>query len=207
MTENYIKKTDWGSQENISPYLDIFLVGIRYPFNIFSEKIARPITDAFNPSAYRFWSSRIRIWTIQYAWEGFKEHPLLGIGYSNYIFYSGYRFYPEVYGTAMNFPEVNNYPMKVLSEMGIIGFIVLLWLFVKIIRSTVSSIKSEKNRSTQTIMISFLISFIALSSQMLFYSYITLAYLWFMLAMMLSLTVKYKVNLLTKRIGNYGSKY
>ena len=124
---------------------------------------------------------------MQYAWEGFKQHPLLGMGYSNYIFYSGYRLYYEIYGTTMNFPEVNNYPLKVLAEMGLIGFIVFIWLFVKAIKSAIYSMNYEKDKSKKEMITGYLLAFIAVSSQLLFFSYITLAYLWVMLAIMMSL--------------------
>lgn len=151
---------------------------------LFSSSINEKINEVTNTL---IWSSRIRMWSMQYAWEGFKQHPLLGIGYSNYIFYSGYRVYYILYGGVMNFPEVNNYPLKILTEMGLIGFIVLIWLFVKTIKSAATSITYEKDKAKKTMITGYLLAFIAVSIQLLFFSYINLAYMWVMLAMMVSL--------------------
>lgn len=169
---------------------------ISAPFKFLFDNTLKPIMDAIDPSANQFWSSRIRIWSMQYAWEGFKQHPILGVGYSNYLFYSGFKVYEGIFEyCAMNFPEVNNYPLKILAEMGLVGFIIFVWLFIKTIRSAVTAMKCEKDEAKKAMITGYLLAFIAVSAQLLFYSYITLAYIWVMLAMMMSLCNMKRINL------------
>lgn len=163
-----------------------------------SERTIKSLTETFNPSAGKFWSVRLRLLAIHYAWEGFKEHPLIGVGYSNYGFYSGSKVYEGLNIISMNFPEVNNYPLKVLAETGLIGFIIFIWLFTKIIKSAISVIVHEKNNTKKALATGYLFSFIAISVQLMFFSYITMAYFWVMLAMMMSLYRTDVINL--KRI-------
>lgn len=160
--------------------------------------ISDSIVGAVNPSTSKFWSTRVRLWSSQHALDALKEHPILGVGYSNYVFYSGYRMYLGLFEHPVYFPETNNYLLKVLSETGLLGFAALIWLFIKIIQSIALKIRSEKEGTKRALMIGFTGSFIAVCTQLLFFSYITYAYLWVILAMMMSLcntnTIKLKLR-------------
>lgn len=162
-----------------------------------SDLTIKPITDAFDASTSRFWSTKVRLWSMQHALEAFEQHPLLGIGYSNYAFYSGFKVYKGLYSTPINFPEVNNYPLKILVETGLIGFIVFIWLVIAILRGAFSEIAHEKDGERKAFTTGYLLSFIAVSAQLMFFSYVTTAYIWVMLAMMMSLcgakTMNFKI--------------
>ena len=152
------------------------------------SSITDPVLESFNPHKERFWSTRVRLWTFKYAWEGFKEHPLLGVGYSNYPFYSGNKYHENLFYFSINFPEVNNYPFQIFTEMGVIGFSVLIWLFITIILTAVRSIRDEYDKEKRDLLTGYFLAFVAVSAHTIFFSNLIYAYLWVMLAILISLS-------------------
>jgi len=181
----------------------IVLVGIDYIANIGIKEgitnaaydLTEPVMSIFNPEYGRFWSTKVRLWAFEYAWEGFKMHPILGIGYSNYGFYSGNRVYPGLYFFAINLPEVNNLPLRILSETGLVGFIIALYLFIFISWKLLKSIKSRESETEKCLIMGYSFTFIALGTLFLFSSYINHLYLWVFMAMMMHLIGARKIML------------
>ncbi len=136
------------------------------------------VSDAFNPGANRFWSTKTRLITYEQAVSAFLAHPFLGIGYENFNFYSGNKYYKDLVEFNFNWTEVNNYPLKVLAELGIIGFIVVSYLYLKIIIMTLKEIYSAKDHYLQAVLVGSLSTFIATSTILLFSSSIIMPYLW-----------------------------
>ncbi len=108
------------------------LVILRLPEPFVQVYLENPFEGVFG-SNYKFWSTETRLIQADYALDAFKAHPLLGVGYDNYNFHSGYKIYEGLTENPINWAEPNNLPLKVLAELGIIGFIVFLWLVFKII--------------------------------------------------------------------------
>jgi O-antigen ligase len=149
--------------------------------------VSSPLINAITPSTEKFWSTRVRLWSIESAFNTFKQHPILGVGYSNYGFYSGMKVYDGLYLSAINISEVNNYPFSVLVEMGFVGLIALIWLTWKIIKSIVKKLFHETDEIKKALITGYALSLLAVSAQLMFFSYIMSAYIWVMLAMAMSL--------------------
>lgn len=152
-----------------------------------SDKATSPIISIFDPSKSNFWSTRVRIWSAEYAWRGFINHPVLGVGYSNYAFYSGHKVYEGLFNSAINFPEVNNLILRILAETGLIGFGVFIWVLLRLISVIFISLVNEKDDAKKTLLIGYSLSLLAISVHLFFFSFINLAYLWVMMAMLMAL--------------------
>ena len=155
-------------------------------FLVFSPLLIPQITGVFNTSSAKFWSVKMRLISINYALIAFKNHPILGIGYENYNFYSGNKIYVGLDPNPINLSEPNNYPIKILAEMGIIGFVAGVWLYIQIILMVWRVIKKTKIDLYKNLATGYLVAFIGVTTQLLFFSTITFVYLWVMLGLIIA---------------------
>lgn len=65
----------------------------------------------------------VRIWLIQIGWESFKSNPLFGIGINNYSYLIGDHY---------NLTNAHNSVFQLLVEMGIIGSLLYLALYLRL---------------------------------------------------------------------------
>ncbi len=151
--------------------------------------IIAPTIGSFEEGTGKYWSTKTRFIAYNYAINAFKQHPWLGIGYENFNFYSGQKYYYGLYNFNMNWPEVNNYPLKVLTELGIIGFLIFLFLLGTLFYYLFSALKKTKDLYFKAILTGYISSFIGIGVLLLFSSSITRSYLWVSLGIAMA-TVK-----------------
>lgn len=147
--------------------------------------IISPIKGAFDPAYGKYWSTRTRLVTFRYALDAFKNHPFLGIGYENFIFHAGTKTYAGLLDFNMIWPEPNNYYLKVLAEMGALGFFAFLFFSCTIMLVLCGAWVKCKNRKDPTMQryaLAHLLFFCAFAIILLFSSTITKPYLWVTLA-------------------------
>ena len=141
--------------------------------------IVTPIVGTFDSSYGKFWSTRTRLITSEYAVDLFKQHPWLGVGYENYRFYSGNKVYHGLMRTTnVRWPEVNNYPLKVLAELGIIGFLLFIFLAFSFFYYLVSALRKTTDLFLKTVLRGYIACFVGISVILFFSSTITRSYLW-----------------------------
>ena len=112
---------------------------------IITKSIIVPIIGAFDSSYGKFVSTQTRFIMSHYALEAFQQHPWLGVGYENYNFYTGQRYYYGLYDFNLNWPEVNNYPLKVLTELGIVGMFCFVILNITFYYTLLKAISHAKD--------------------------------------------------------------
>lgn len=165
----------------------IFLITFTLVFAEFVNKVfIKQISEAFDPDSGPFWSTRIRLTTIMLGLEAFYSHPLLGIGFENFSFYAGNVFIPTLIDFAINYPETNNLLFKILVETGIIGFVIISFMFLKSFVDLIKIMLTANNEFMKTILQGYLACAIGISVQFLFFSNVLPIYLWIMLGMILS---------------------
>lgn len=91
------------------------------------KKTKQLVTQTVN-----FDSQDDRVRNRKLAWQAFKEQPILGIGPGNFDWYAkeaypGYQQAPRVI--------VNNEPLELLAEIGLVGFLTLLAFFTTLLYS------------------------------------------------------------------------
>jgi O-antigen ligase len=72
------------------------------------------------------WSNLTRIYSMQAAWRAFLLSPLLGVGWGQYAFHFPALVDPQGLQSQFTWPVVNNFPLKVLCETGLVGFLTFL---------------------------------------------------------------------------------
>lgn len=86
--------------------------------------------------------SRFLIW--QMAWQGVKEHPILGWGQENYNLIFNKYYKPELWRQEPWFDRSHNIIFDWLSNAGILGLVSYLWLYVAAIGSLLYAYRKEK---------------------------------------------------------------
>ncbi len=71
------------------------------------------------------WSNLTRLYSMQAAWRAFVAQPLLGIGWGQFGHHFALLVDPMGLQSQFAWPVVNNYPLAVLCETGLIGFAAL----------------------------------------------------------------------------------
>lgn len=97
----------------------------------------------------------------------FLDHPLLGVGI---------RSFPIVYQKSYVHPDMpltdvttsHTLPVEVLAELGIVGFLLLVWLFCAVLREGLDAIKEAPDSYLRALEIGLVASFLALLVNNLF---------------------------------------
>ncbi len=80
------------------------------------------------------WSNLTRLYSIKAAWLAFLSSPVVGIGWGQFAFHFPLLVDPMGLQSQFSWPVVNNFPLQILCETGLIGFVALLgtglWLAI-----------------------------------------------------------------------------
>lgn len=156
--------------------------------NMVKEQFEQNIIGAVKHINGKFYSTLDRLTTYKYGMIAFKKHPFFGIGYNNIRFYSSIIYISWVSGNidtwAVN--EIHNIYLRFLTEFGVVGFLIILYSGLTIIRLSLRSIKYTNNNVLKNLNIGFLAGSFGLFAEYLFYSNITYIFIWFYLGLMLA---------------------
>jgi len=137
------------------------------------------------------WSNLTRLYSMQAAWRGFLLHPVFGLGWGQYGFHFARLVDPMGLQSQFAWPVVNNYPLGVLCETGVIGFSALVasvwvitrrvWLALDILRT-----RTLGETATPLRLIAAVASVTAVWSQLLTFSQYNLPHIWVALGFLLA---------------------
>lgn len=119
-------------------------------------------------------SNMARFGSTMAAWSMFIDYPLLGVGYDQFAFYAS-SYYPswsyvnpEIINWSINstdrgdWPPAFNYYVRVLAELGVGGFVVLLAIIFQIIRRAFCVFKKNNDPWLKTVIVVFVGQLLAL---------------------------------------------
>lgn len=73
------------------------------------------------------WSNLTRLYSMQAAWRAFLLSPVAGVGWGQFGFHFHALVDPAGLQAQFDWPVVNNIPLMVLCETGVIGFVTLVF--------------------------------------------------------------------------------
>lgn len=169
-------------------FLFVIFISLNIIFtdNLLKRQFDHHIINSFQLGNDKVYSTMSRLISYKYSILSFKENLFSGIGYENFIFYGSNKIIPWISGTLMplQIPEINNLYIRFLTELGIISFIIVIFLGLNIFKSLIMSIKDSKNIFFKSLNVSFLAGFLGLSAQYLFYANLNYTFLWFYFGLM-----------------------
>ncbi len=68
------------------------------------------------------WSNLTRLYSMQAAWRAFLLSPWVGVGWGQYAFHFPLLVDPMGLQSQFTWPVVNNFPLQILCETGLVGF-------------------------------------------------------------------------------------
>ncbi len=139
-------------------------------------------TTIFGGTAIRGGSSFTRMLLIKDAWSMFLESPVFGVGIGNYGPYVNQKVFRSIINV-VDFGTVNNVPMEVLAESGILGFLALGLVFFGFLKGTWKGLNKANSPLLSALLIGLIASFFGLSVQYLTYSPFYGEWTWFMLGL------------------------
>jgi len=74
------------------------------------------------------WSNLTRMYSMQAAWRAFLLSPVVGIGWGQFGFHFAALVDPMGLQSMFSWPVVNNFPLEILCETGILGALGCVWL-------------------------------------------------------------------------------
>lgn len=171
--------------------------------NLSAAEASEKENDTTNASAggnsfiYRI-KQTTRGYLVYAGLEMFKDHPVFGVGVKNYtpVLYKGYRYCVPKWaqlkdGTIYN-PGCNTYIATILSEEGIVGFLLFLMLVIYYTKYYHIILKSKEERLKYLYSISYLstiIIFISSQTESRFYED---SYLWLFISVCTIVIIIYK---------------
>ena len=115
----------------------ILTLGLIYVFNHASELVSNSVLRRFAESIIRFQAgdniSSGRSSLYDMAWAAFRSSPIIGIGVSNFVSYTG------------AYTEAHNSYLQVLCEMGLVGFTVYIIPLVATLIITIRELKQSSS--------------------------------------------------------------
>ncbi len=133
----------------------------------------------------RDWSNLTRLYSMQAAWRAFLLSPLVGVGWGQYSFHFPRLVDPLGLQSQFSWPVVNNFPLKILCETGIQGFLVFLVLGAALLREGWRRVMVRDSRSYKPVLAG-LVAVVGVWIQLLSFSQYNLPHIWLAVGLLLA---------------------
>jgi O-antigen ligase len=124
------------------------------------------------------WSNLTRLYSLQAAWRAFLHSPVVGVGWGQFP----YHFYALVdlpgLQSQFTWPVVNNVPLLVLCETGLLGFLVLAGAAGTLLVATWRALARQADPARKARLAALAAGGCGLAAQLQFFSQYNLPHLW-----------------------------
>ncbi|RKZ19212.1 hypothetical protein DRQ50_02530, partial [bacterium] len=86
------------------------------------ERLGLPLERVAQSFSRRDWSNLTRLYSMQAAWRAFLISPVVGVGWGQYAWHFPVLVDPAGLQSQFTWPVVNNFPLRILAETGLLGF-------------------------------------------------------------------------------------
>ena len=131
------------------------------------------------------WSNLTRLYSMQAAWRAFLLSPWVGIGWGQYAFHFPFLVDPMGLQSQFTWPVVNNYPLKVLCETGVLGFLFFMGLSGHLARRGLQTIRDGRDEFS-ALTGAALLGLWGSGIQLLTFSQYNLPHIWFVLGLLVA---------------------
>jgi O-antigen ligase len=123
-------------------------------------------------------AARSQLWS--WAFRAFKEQPITGVGVGNFGSWMGEQGYPWRQRT------VNNEPLEILAETGILGAVPIVMMTLLIIFGSIKSF-GKSNPQIKPWLAGFLVALVAIWAQYMTFSTLYITHFWVLIGLLLAL--------------------
>ena len=137
------------------------------------------------------WSNLTRLYSMQAGWRAFLLSPIVGIGWGQFAFHFPLLVDPLGLQSQFAWPVVNNFPLAILCETGVTGFLV----FTLCLGGLAGRIWRQAGRPVSVapgpdrdVMIPATVAAVGVLAQLLTFSQWNLPHIWLALGLLLAAT-------------------
>jgi O-antigen ligase len=132
------------------------------------------------------WSNLTRLYSMQAAWRAFLLSPWLGIGWGQF----GYHFHlltdPAGLQSQFDWPVVNNLPLQILAECGMVGFAGFLLAVIFMARRIIAKLQELGGTPALFWLVAATAAVIGQWTQLLTFSQYNLPHIWISLGALMA---------------------
>lgn len=136
-----------------------------------TERLGLPLERLTQSLSRRDWSNLTRFYSMQAAWRAFLSSPVVGVGWGQYVWHFPVLVDPAGLQSQFTWPVVNNFPLKILAETGLLGFGVFAAVVGRLVRAV------ARLRQVPTVRVAA-VACCGVWLQLLFFSQYNLPHIW-----------------------------
>jgi O-antigen ligase len=136
-----------------------------------------PLDRLVQTFSTRDWSNLTRLYSMQAAWRAWHLSPLLGVGWGQYSFHFPALVDPLGLQSQFSWPVVNNFPLKILAETGLVGFLVFCTGQGIVLKRSLVRLRRESGVARRGLVIA-LVSALGVGVQLFTFSQYNLPHIW-----------------------------
>ena len=148
------------------------------------EALLMPLERVLQSFSRLDWSNLTRFYSMQAAWRAFSLSPWVGVGWGQFAWHFPVLADPMGLQSQFDWPMVNNFPLQILCETGVLGFLVFLGSAVGLGRAVLLRLH-DPDRSTQMV-IPAALAVVGVWTQLLTFSQYNLPHVWVALGLLLA---------------------
>jgi O-antigen ligase len=141
------------------------------------------------------WSNLTRLYSMQAAWRAFLLSPVVGIGWGQFGWHFPYLVDPMGLQSQFTWPVVNNFPLLILCETGLAGFLVFAaWVagLVRAVGTRLLALRDGRSSAESlipsvTILLATTISVAGVWFQLLTFSQYNLPHIWVSVGLLIAM--------------------
>jgi hypothetical protein len=95
------------------------------------------------------WSNLTRLYSMQAGWRAFCASPLVGVGWGQFGYHFPLLVDPLGLQSQFAWPVVNNFPLQILCETGLVGFAVFMLATIWLVRRVWSAVSPDTDAGRQ----------------------------------------------------------
>ncbi|MFH1844410.1 MAG: O-antigen ligase family protein [bacterium] len=130
------------------------------------------------------WSNLTRIYSMQAGWRAFLLSPLVGVGWGQFAFHFPVLVDASGLNSQFSWPVVNNFPLQILCETGLVGFLFFMTICFLLGRSVWRAVSPATvvgealGRSGRLRVMVMTVAVIGIWGQLLTFSQYNLPHIW-----------------------------
>jgi O-antigen ligase len=149
-----------------------------------TASLKMPVERILQSFSKQDWSNLTRLYSMQAAWRAFVAHPIVGVGWGQFAWHFPVHTDPMGLQSQFDWPMVNNFPLQILCETGLQGFLVFLGTGLAICRAVVLRIRRPEFRPG--LLLAATLGVAGIWAQLLTFSQYNLPHIWVAVGLLLA---------------------
>ncbi len=168
--------------------LGVATVAVGVLFYLAGDALRMPWERLQQSFSRQDWSNLTRVYSMQAAWRAFLLSPIVGIGWGQFAWHFPLLVDPLGLQSQFDWPMVNNLPLQILSETGLVGGLVWFGIGISLAIGTLRRAR-RRDRAGERVLAAG-ISLLGVWVQLLSFSQYNLPHIWVALGLLVAALIE-----------------